>query len=233
MIKGRALGAEIEAAYDANFNADAGDRSWSRALEGRGVTTRGRLLCGPMAAGWIQPGGETDGAAGTFDWTPRQGPEGGGLPVLCLGVGLGLNWGYRLGSPPSLLDIVAFNSRTPGKYWLRVGAGNGRWPVWLNEAAWMSAYDREGGLILTADPLQWMIAISNGLDDAVCLLDAGAESPRDVFGAFASVTCIKGDGTADSDLANRVYKGIRQRVKTQRLPEVRVPPAGEHLEAAE
>jgi len=108
-------------------------------------------------------------------------------------------WMEREFGPPELIDVVAWDPRKPGRWWLRRGGGfNG--PVWLGQYPGCAEPDDQGVVDLHATPLDWLRAGCTGR----VLLDAALEHYYDLFRDAKYVRCT------DVRLATAIYNGMRQ-----------------------
>ncbi|MBF0251897.1 MAG: hypothetical protein HQL35_14845, partial [Alphaproteobacteria bacterium] len=95
-------------------------------------------------------------------------------------------------------ELVAFDPRDPGRWWLRLGGE--RWgPVWLGQDAVDWARAEGAPLTLYATPLDWLRAGCRG----AVLLDAGGDLFADLFDGIARIR------VPDVAFAAKVYALLR------------------------
>lgn len=117
-----------------------------------------------------------------------------------------------------LLDLLAWDPRSPSSWWLRIGGG----PLLLGQGALDDAAAEDWdehlmggprpGLRLYPTPLAWLAA--GAPDDGAVVLDDGGRPWRDLFAGVERIT------VAEEAFAAEVHKRLRKRPPAPRLPEV-------------
>lgn len=167
-----------------------------------------RTGSGPLGAARIYP---DQPEKGLFEYADCEHREDDSLDVIIQGV-------FFHGIHGRLLDLVAWNPRRPEQWWLRLGGpltwiGEGAvldaaWPYW--EEALQGG--PQPGLSLYPTPLAWLQC--GARNDGAVLLDGGGRLWRDLLAGVEKVS------VEDNDFAAHVYKQIRKRPPTFKLPEV-------------
>ena len=124
----------------------------------------------------------------------------------------------RLSGFDNFVDLVAWDPKRPDKWWLRMGGV----ATWIGAGAIMDAASEDWdewlyghpqpGLTLHQTPLDWLKA--GARNDGAVVLQDGRRLWRDIFQGVKKIT------VADTAFADVVYKKIKKRPPTAKLPEV-------------